>query len=348
MKQMLNLIAAISLFAMCSCAKDSGTNYPQSEISQFVINTSIATDGSGVVDFNAKAPNATSYIFEFGDGFKDTTADGVTRHQYRKAGTVQYPVTVRAIRSGSEALLKTTEIRVFVDAVVVGQIWAEEFDLPGSPDATKWTYEIGTGNNGWGNDEKQYYTNRSVNSSVQGGVLRITAQKEDFQGSAYTSARLISKGKFEFKYGKVEIRAKLPQGGGTWPAVWMLGNDISSVGWPACGEIDIMEHVGNQQNRIFATLHYPGRSGGNADGNSRLITNASTEFHIYSLDWSANTIAMFVDGQLIHSVKNTGSIPFNKNFFFILNVAMGGNFGGAIDPAFSRSSMEIDYIRVSK
>lgn len=348
MKAIINLMGMISLFTMCSCEKENGTEYPQAEISQFEIETSIATDGSGVVDFMAKAPNATSYIYEFGDGFRDTTADGTTRHQYKKAGKVQYPVTVTAIRSGSSSLLKTREISVFVDAVVVGQIWADEFDVAGAPASANWTFEIGTGNNGWGNNEKQYYTNRPVNASVQGGSLRITAQKEDFQGSAYTSARLISKGKFEFKYGKVEIRAKLPTGGGTWPAIWMLGNDISTVGWPACGEIDIMEHVGNQQNRIFGTLHYPGRSGGNADGGSRLISNASTEFHIYSLDWNANTIAMYVDGQLIHSVRNTGSIPFNKNFFFILNVAMGGDFGGAIDPAFSRSSMEIDYIRVSK
>jgi beta-glucanase (GH16 family) len=159
---------------------------------------------------------------------------------------------------------------------------------------------------------------------------------------------LLSKNKFAFTYGKVEVRAKLPAGVGTWPAIWMLGSDISSAGWPNCGEIDIMEHRGSELNKIFGTLHYPGRSGGNADGGTKVISNATTEFHTYSIDWSATAIKIYVDDQLYHTVANSASIPFNHDFFFILNIAMGGGFGGTVDPAFTNATMEIDYIRVYK
>lgn len=124
-------------------------------------------------------------------------------------------------------------------------IWSDEFNLDGAPDATKWAYDIGTGDWGWGNNEAQYYTSRADNVKVQNGVLKIIAQRENYSGSNYTSARIKTQGKFTFKYGRVEMRAKLPSGGGTWPALWMLGNNITTAGWPACGEIDIMEHLGN-------------------------------------------------------------------------------------------------------
>lgn len=225
-------------------------------------------------------------------------------------------------------------------------VWSDEFDVNGAPDPKKWTYDLGTGSNGWGNAELQYYTSRAQNVIVQGGVLKIKAMKESYSGSAYTSARILTKGLFAFKYGKVEVRAKLPEGKGTWPAIWMLGNNISSAGWPACGEIDIMEHVGNDLNKIHGTLHYPGRSGGNADSGTKIVPNVTTEFHVYKLEWSASSIDIFVDNQLVHSVANSNKIPFNHDFFIILNVAMGGNFGGTVDPAFSGATMEIDYVRV--
>jgi len=223
-------------------------------------------------------------------------------------------------------------------------VWGDEFNTDGLPDTTKWGYDLGAG--GWGNNESQYYTNRVANAVVIDGSLKITAKKEAYNGSDYTSARLLSKDKYSFQYGKVAVRAKLPAGGGTWPAIWMLGSNINTAGWPGCGEIDIMEHLGNDLNKIYGTLHYPGRSGGNADGNNKIIANATTEFHIYAAEWDAAFIKVFVDGQLIHSVTNSGSIPFSHQFFLIMNVAMGGGFGGAIDPAFREASMEVDYIRV--
>jgi hypothetical protein len=221
--------------------------------------------------------------------------------------------------------------------------FSDEFNTDGAPDPAKWSYDLGTGSGGWGNGEAQTYTNSSDNVIVAGGNLKITAKKV---GTSYTSSRLKSEGKYKFTYGKVEVRAKLPAGGGTWPAIWMLGSDYATNTWPGCGEIDIMEHKGNEPNVIHGTLHYPGRSGGNADGNKVTITNASTEFHVYKTIWSPTNIQIFVDDKLIHSRANDNTIPFNKDFFLIFNVAMGGTFGGAIDPAFTQSAMEIDYVKV--
>jgi beta-glucanase (GH16 family) len=192
----------------------------------------------------------------------------------------------------------------------------------------------------------QYYTDRSQNVIVQNGVLRINAIRENYSGSTFTSARLKTQGKYAFKYGKVELSAKFPAGVGTWPAAWALGNNVTTVGWPACGEIDIAEHLGRELNKIYATLHYPGRSGGNADGNTKMISNASTQFHKYTLEWNASVIKMSVDDEVVHSVTNTTAIPFNHDFFLILNLAMGGNFGGAVDPSVNGATYEIDYIRV--
>jgi len=224
--------------------------------------------------------------------------------------------------------------------------FADEFNTDGAPDPTKWVYDLGNGTSGWGNNEKQNYTNLAKNVVVSGGNLVITAVKETSGGQAYSSARIKTEGKYKFTYGKVEARAKLPIGGGTWPAIWSLGSNYNTVAWPACGEIDFMEHVGNQQNKIFGSLHYPGFSGGNSNTGSKVITNASTEFHIYKVIWNSATIKFYVDNVLYHSAANNASLPFNNDFFLIMNVAMGGTFGGAIDSAFTQSAMEVDYIRV--
>ena len=262
-------------------------------------------------------------------------------------------MVVRAVMGNNSALawyhiFTTTKPTQVPDTDVdyTNLVWSDEFNTEGAPDAAKWGYNLGTGDNGWGNNEKQNYTNSATNVIVQGGSLKITAKKETSGGQAYSSARLVSDNKFKFTYGKVEIRAKLPIGAGTWPAIWMLGQNYATNPWPACGEIDIMEHVGNNQNFVLGTFHYPGRSGGSADSGSKTIANVSTEFHVYKAVWSAASIKIYADDTLIHSVVNSASLPFNSDFFLILNVAMGGNLGGNIDPAFTQSSMEIDYVRV--
>jgi len=181
---------------------------------------------------------------------------------------------------------------------------------------------------------------------VADGKLKITAQRESFMGSNFTSARLKTQDLYEFTFGRVEVMAKLPDGGGTWPAIWMLGADFETNPWPAAGEMDIMEHVGNQQNKIFSSLHYPGNSGGNAVTESVDIPNVSSEFHKYEINWAEGVITFSVDDTVFHTFINSDSVPFNKDFFLILNVAMGGTFGGVIDPLFSSSSMEVEYVRV--
>ena len=222
-------------------------------------------------------------------------------------------------------------------------IWADEFNYDGAPDSSKWNYDIG--GSGWGNNELEYYTNRPENVIVKDGMLHINALKENYKGKEYTSARILSKGKFSFKYGRVEARAKLPTGVGTWPAIWMLGSNIDSVGWPACGEIDIAEHLGRDLNKIYGTLHYPGHAGAQANGKTIMISNAN-EFHVYGLEWSPQEIKISVDGKVYQTVKNSLEIPFNQNFFILLNEAMGGNFGGPVDPKVTKETMEIDYVRV--
>lgn len=225
-------------------------------------------------------------------------------------------------------------------------IWSQEFDVDGAPDPTFWNYDLGTGDNGWGNGESQYYTNRPENIIIENGLLKITAQAESFSGSDYTSSRIQTYGKFEFQYGRVDVRAKLPTGGGTWPAIWMLGADFETNIWPAAGEIDIMEHVGNMQDEVLGSTHDPLNFAGNARSVRTTVNGASDDFHVYSVIWSETAITFLVDNVEFGTLSNDTNRPFDKDFFLILNVAMGGNFGGAIDPAFTSSTMEIDYVRV--
>ena len=227
-------------------------------------------------------------------------------------------------------------------------VWSDEFNQAGSPDSTKWGYNLGNGQDGWGNQEKEYYTNRIDNAFVKDGLLNIKAKKENYKGYGYTSARLVTENKFAFTYGTIEVSARLPIGVGTWPAVWMLGANIAKVNWPACGELDIMELKGSEPNKIYGTFHYPGRSGGNADGNTKMIPDVSTTFHKYSMEWTKSVIRIFIDGQLCHSLVNTSHMPFNKDFYIVLNLAIGGGFAGPVDPLFTESAMQIDYVRVFK
>ena len=224
-------------------------------------------------------------------------------------------------------------------------LWSDEFD-GNALDTANWNYEIGNGDNGWGNGEAQYYTNSEDNVKVQDGNLVITAKRESESGFDFTSARITTKDKFEFTYGRIEVKAKMPGGGGTWPAIWMLGANFSEVDWPATGEIDIMEWVGNNPIRTSSALHFPGNSGGNASVGETTITNATSEFHTYTAEWTEENITFLLDGEVYFIFDNDISKPFNKDFFLILNVAMGGTLGGTIADDFQESSMEIDYVRV--
>jgi beta-glucanase (GH16 family) len=228
----------------------------------------------------------------------------------------------------------------------------DEFDVDGAPDSSMWSYEIGTGNNGWGNNELEYYTSRPQNIKVEGGVLKITALKESYMGKGYTSARITSKGKFEQKHGRFEARIKMPWGKGIWPAFWLLGANSSTVSWPQCGEIDIMEYLGNNPTSFFGTVHGPGYSGSNAISKIFNLTNDrfDTDYHIFGIEWGEDYINYYVDNVLYNQItpsKVPGEWVFNQPFYIILNLAVGGNLPG--DPNSETTfpqTMLVDYVRV--
>ena len=234
-------------------------------------------------------------------------------------------------------------------------LWNDEFN---TLDSTKWTFETGTGASGWGNNEWQYYTGRPENAYVQDGILHIRANKEDFEGAKYTSARMITKGKFSFTYGTVEARIALPTGKGIWPAFWTLGENIDAVSWPACGEIDIIEAV-NSENIVYGTNHWQ-TEGNQADyGNNTSDFHGAkkeldiTQFHTYKMVWNSEVIAMYVDDFKYHeiSIKENagGTDAFHKPQFFLLNVAVAGNWPGfEVDDTQFPNEMLVDYIRISQ
>lgn len=234
-------------------------------------------------------------------------------------------------------------------------VWSDEFDATGLPDPAKWGYDVG--GSGWGNNELQYYTeNNPNNARVMNGRLIIEAHRENFGGNEYTSARLVTRGKGDWIFGRFEINAKLPSGRGTWPAIWMLPTQWSygNGGWPDNGEIDIMEHVGYDPGVIHASIHthlynWPAGTQKTAIIN---IPDAEIAFHTYTLEWSAGKIEVFVDDSLYFTVLNEGTgwqaWPFDKAFHLILNIAIGGNWGGAqgVDNSIFPQRMEVEYLRV--
>jgi beta-glucanase (GH16 family) len=234
-------------------------------------------------------------------------------------------------------------------------IWSDEFDYSGLPDSNKWSYDTSGNSGGWGNNEAQFYTKaRLANAEVKNGYLFINALKEDYKGFKYTSARLITRLKGDWLYGRFEIKAKLPSGRGMWPAIWMLPTDGVYGGWPSGGEIDIMENVGYDPFWIVASAHtysYNHKQG-TQKNNKISVTDCYDAFHVYALEWDANEFRAYVDSTLYFTFKNEGTgymvWPFDKRFHILLNVAVGGNWGGAqgIDDKIFPRSMIVDYVRV--
>jgi beta-glucanase (GH16 family) len=232
-------------------------------------------------------------------------------------------------------------------------VWEEEFDdNSGVLNPAIWTIEKGDGCPnlcGWGNQEKQYY--REENIEVSNGTLKIKARKESYAGRSFTSARIKTQGKYNFTYGKAEIKAKLPQNTGSWPAIWLLGESISFNSWPFCGEIDIMEQRGQPSDKsyVLGTVHWNDGSiykPASHSVNSGSIENLSSEWHVYTMDWTEDYIKISVDDEHYYRFNTNDTMPFDAPFFFVLNVAIGGTLGGVVDPNFSEDIMEIDYIRV--
>ncbi len=236
-------------------------------------------------------------------------------------------------------------------------VWNDEFEAEGLPDPQKWSYNVG--GDGWGNNELQYYTeNRSENARTQQDFLVIEARKENYESRNYTSARLVSRGKGDWTYGRFEVRAVLPTGRGTWPAIWMLPTEwnYGNGGWPDNGEIDVMEHVGFNPGVVHASIHtgaynWPENTQKTSTIN---VPDARTNFHVYTMEWYPDSLCMFVDSTKYFTFRKESDDwrvwPFNKNFHFILNIAVGGNWGGqqGVDDNIFPARMLIDYVRVYK
>ncbi len=240
------------------------------------------------------------------------------------------------------------------DPEVYGLVWSDEFEGAAgqSPDSTKWRFDIGTD---WGNDQLEYDTDRPENVSLDGsGNLVITAIEESYAGRDYTSGRINTWGFFEQERGRFEARIKLPVGQGIWPAFWLLGSNFDQVGWPACGEIDILEYRGQEPSIVHGSLHGPGYSGGSAVTGSYTLPSGgfNDDFHVFAIEWDATSISWFVDDQLYQTVTSS-DLPggagwvFDHPFFIILNVAVGGHFVGPPDASTEfPQTMLVDYVRV--
>ena len=229
-------------------------------------------------------------------------------------------------------------------------VWSDEFNGP-EIDESKWGYDIGTGDWGWGNGEAQYYTNNANNSFIENGNLVIQALLQNYGGANYTSARMVTRYQGDWTYGRIEVRAKLPGGVGTWPAIWMLPTDWVYGGWPYSGEIDIMEHVGKNQGEIHGSVHYANEKNEIVSKtDTTYIDDVSEEFHVYSVDWNRDRIQFLVDNMVYHTfeISDAGSRnnPFRKPFFILINLALGGKWAGEIDDSKFPQKFLIDYVRV--
>jgi hypothetical protein len=359
----IGLILSLTL-VMSSCDKeDTPTSQDPTDLIVEIINID---DGSGRVEILAKANNTIEYQFKPGDNTSTdplTNATGIFSYKYQTSGI--YLLEVRAYGESGRYLKNETQITVEVDGGTVDpedgystplnydgmtRIWEDEFN-GNTLNASDWTYEIGTGSNGWGNNELQYY--RAENTTVGDGLLTIEAKKENFEGRSYTSSRLVTKDKVAFKYGRVDIRAKLPKGKGLWPALWMLGANIDDVGWPRCGETDIMEMVGGptSDNTSHGTIHWDnnGQYAKYGDSYTLLTGIFNDKFHVFTIKWSSSTIIWYVDDNefLRADITPTGLSEFHQDNFFIFNVAVGGNWPGRPDAStVFPQQMIVDYIRV--
>lgn len=230
--------------------------------------------------------------------------------------------------------------------------WQDEFDVDGKPDPARWSYDLGGG--GWGNNELQAYTDDAANAFVRDGVLHVVALKQAREGRDYTSARLVSKGRGDFRYGRFEARAKLPRGRGTWPAIWMLPTEWAYGGWPRSGEIDIMEHVGFDPGRVHISVHTQSYNhvAGTQRTATRVVDGVMDGFHLYRFDWTPAEIRGYVDDVPLFAFRNEGTgpdaWPFDRTFHWLINLAVGGNWGGreGIDPAAFPATLQVDWVRV--
>lgn len=360
-------LSILILLSLSSCKEEpvEETVLP----SNLVTTVEVSEENKGQVKITAQADNVNYYSFTFDENGEITIEEnnnGQITYTYALPG--EYQVSIKAHSTGSDFIEVTETIIIAADEVINDTsmagytspesyagwdlVWRDEFN--GNSLSSDWTFEIGNGNSGWGNNELQYY--REENTTVANGVLTIEAKNEPFNNAVYTSSRIITQGKQSFKYGRIDIRARLPFGQGMWPALWMLGDNISSVGWPRCGEIDIMEIVGGTapgkaDDVTHGTIHWD-NNGTKADfgGSTRLSSGRfADEYHVFSIIWDEQSIKWLLDNDQFHAVEITSANmeEFHEKFFFIFNVAVGGNWPGSPDAStVFPQTMKVDYIRV--
>ncbi|MDF1570748.1 MAG: glycoside hydrolase family 16 protein [Bacteroidales bacterium] len=350
---------------MQSC--DSTLPVNTDDPSNLVVEITQSEENPVLVIIEAQAENAVEYSLFIGaaEEPEDVNTSGLFEYTFSDAGYFQvevraYGTSGRYIKEVRQVVINTCMCNdVSIEDGYISPltyegyelVWNDEFD--GSEiDPANWVFEIGTGcpNCGWGNNELEYY--RKENAWLDDGVLVIEARKESYQGSSYTSARMKTEGKQSFQYGRIDIRALLPSGQGIWPALWMLGNNITSVGWPSCGEIDIMEMIGgaDTDDQVHGTLHWD-NSGHVYTGGSYTLDQGvfADEYHVFSMIWDQDAIQWFVNDTQFHEIDITPShmAEFHKKFFLIFNVAVGGIWPGSPDgTTVFPQQMKVDYIRV--
>ena len=360
------LFVLLLSLAFTAC-KEPGDDDPQ-VVLPTNLTTTIDQTEDGVVTVTASADLANFYTITFFEGDDSTSIEstnGTESYTYTVSGT--HSIRTRAHTSAADFIETSDEVTLDFGPGLNGQIpttgyetpmsypnytlvWNDEFD--GNTLSSDWVHELGNGTWGWGNNELQYY--RAENTTVSDGYLVINVKEEPFNGYAYTSSRIKTQGIQSFQYGRIDIRAVLPYSQGMWPALWMLGESHSTVGWPACGEIDIMEMVGGTgmgNKTVYGTIHWDA-NGQNANyGGSRALNDGifAEEFHVFSIEWDANEIRWYLDDVQYHTADITPAdlSEFHEEFFFIFNVAVGGNWPGSPDastvfPQF----MAVDYVRV--
>jgi hypothetical protein len=367
-----NLICFFILGVLASC-EDAPVDEVVKLPENLTIEVSQSETNPNSVTVEASANLANFYRFYFGEDpsdFKESN-NGTAQYVYQSEG--DFEIRVQAHATAEDFISETSSIEIADinpdeddgpvqpgEASFEGYespleyegyelVWQDEFEADQLSD--DYTFEIGTGSNGWGNNESQYY--REENTRLEDGYLVIQAKEENFQGREYTSSRIITEGKKEFKYGRFDIRARMPFGQGLWPAIWMLGANFREIGWPFCGEIDIMEMVGGEgrEATVHGTVHWDSNQGYANFGHSKDLTDVTLaeQFHVFSIIWDENSIEWLIDNQSYGSIDTTPSHldEFREEFFFIFNVAVGGNWPGYPDNTTTfPQEMWIDYIRV--
>ncbi len=349
-----------------SCAKDEEDTNTDDPSGLKVEILSIDHE-TGYVEIQATAQNANLYQLFIGPSDTPEEVNDSGYFEYTFAGQGSYEFTIRAYGASGKYAKVITEVKIALEEESIplsrgyytpteyagfNLVWHDEFN-GFSLNTDDWSYDIGNGVGGWGNNELEYY--RSENAVVADSVLTIEAREESFGGYNYTSAKIKTYGKKSFQYGRIDIRALLPKGQGLWPALWTLGNNLNSTGWPDCGEIDMMEMIGGSggESRVYGTVHWE-YNGEHADsGGSKTLPssvyNFNEAYHVFSIFWDENSIKWYVDDQQYYEIDITASdmSEFHQPHWFIFNVAVGGNWpGNPNSTTIFPQQMKVDYIRV--